>query len=90
MPDFKGRVMNDPKYKKGQIVRVRPDLDVESLREVGPRFTVEMDRCLGKKTKVLYVEHMGNEYWYTLGAYSYSEDWLMPEVMNEVIIVEEE
>lgn len=81
-----------PKYAVGQIVIVRPDLDVEKLRRVGPSFAEEMDCYLGLKAMIKDVDYNNwcEEYQYNLWRYTFSEDWLMPEIVNDVTIVEYE
>ncbi len=85
-----------PKFKRGDEVRVKPNLNIEELRNVSPCFVSSMDITLGETGKIIYVNVVNrvqirfNDP--TISCYySFNEKWIEHVVVNnEVVIVEEE
>lgn len=73
------------KLKRGDVVIIQPDVDVEHLRHISPGFTREMDRFIGKKGMITD----GDDGYFYLFGYSFRPEWLKL-LANEVTIIEED
>lgn len=86
------------KFRDGDMVIIKPKVDVNLLRDVFPNFTPEMDKYIGTVGVIANETSADDVYTvcsvthdnYNRNGYAYLNDWLEPYGINEVTVVEED